>query len=382
MTDVAIAGRVAPGFERVRAAFARNFVEHGDVGAACCVYRHGRPVVDLWGGLADRGDARPWREDTLQLVFSTTKGVTAIVMHLLAERGVVDLDLPIASYWPAFAAHGKGHVPLRWLMSHRAGVAAVDGDHLTLDDVLAWTPVVDAIAAQAPNWEPGTRQGYHARSYGWVTGEVVRRVTGKTLGRVFADEIAAPLGLDFWIGLPEREQPRLATLHPAETSPEVEAFFRGTSLIARVLSGPAGLFGYDDMWNRPAVHAAEMPSSNGIGTARALARLYAATIGEVDGIRLLRPETLAAACRVQSEESDAVIGIPLRFGTGFMLPPALGPSAPASAFGHPGAGGSLAMADAESGVAVAYVMNQMKLGMAGDPRADAIVAATYASLRR
>lgn len=376
-----IAGRVAPGFERVRDAFARNFAEHGDVGAACCVYRHGRPVVDLWGGLADRATSRPWAEDTLQLVFSTTKGVTAIVMSLLAERGVLDLDAPIASYWPEFAANGKGQITVRTLMSHRAGVAAVDGDHLTLDQILAWTPVVDAIAAQVPNWEPGTQQGYHARSYGWVTGEVVRRVTGKTLGRVFADEIAAPLGLDFWIGLPEREEPRVATLHPAESSPEIDAFLNGTSLTARVIRGPAGLFGYDDMWNRRALHAAEMPSSNGIGTARALARLYAATIGEVDGIRLLRPETLAAACRLQSEGPDAVIGVTLRFGTGFMLPPLLGPSSPASAFGHPGAGGSLAMADPESGLAVAYVMNQMKLGMTGDPRADAIVGAAYASIR-
>jgi CubicO group peptidase (beta-lactamase class C family) len=381
VSDVAVAGHVAPGFERVREAFARSFAEHGDVGAACCVYLRGQPVVDLWGGLADRASARPWNEDTLQLVFSATKGVTAICLNVLAERGLVDLDAPVASYWPEFGANGKAHIPLRWVMSHRAGVAAVDGDHLTLDDVLAWDPVVAAIAAQAPNWEPGSKHGYHARSYGWVTGEVVRRVTGKTLGRFFADEIAAPLGLDFFIGLPEREEPRVATLYPAESSAEVEAFFQNSSLLARVITGPARLFGYDDMWNRRALRAAELPSSNGIGTARALARLYAAVIGELDGCRLLRPDTLAGACRPQSEGPDAVLGVPLRFGTGFMLPPGLGPSAPANAFGHPGAGGSLAMADAERGVAIAYVMNQMRLGMLGDPRADGIVGAVYASLR-
>jgi CubicO group peptidase (beta-lactamase class C family) len=383
--SVEIHGTVAPRFARVRDAFADNLGHHGDVGAACAVYQDGRLVVDLWGGLADPGTGRPWAEDTLGLVFSTTKGMTAVCAHRLAERGALDLDAPIARYWPAFAAAGKERITVRAALSHRAGLAAVDGD-LTLDEVLAWDPVVAAIAAQAPNWEPGTRHGYHARSYGWIAGEIARRITGKTLGRIFADEVARPLGLDFWIGLPEVEEPRVARILPAPppADPAMREFLAlamgPTTLLGRVLGGPSQLFAYDDMWNRRALHAAEMPSSNGIGSARAIARMYAAVVGEVDGVRLLRPETLAAACAVQSDGEDVVLRLPTRFGTGFMLPPTLCPFAPSTAFGHPGAGGSLGFGDPAARIGFGYVMNQMKLGMLGDLRAARLAEAVYASL--
>ena len=376
---------VAPRFARVRDAFAENFTRFGDVGAACCVYQHGRPVVDMWAGVADRATGRPWTADTLQIVFSTTKGMAAVCALRLVECGALDLDVPIASYWPEFAAAGKGAIPVRWALCHRAGLAAVEGT-LTLDEVLAWDPVVGAIAAQAPNWEPGTRHGYHARSYGWIVGELVRRVSGKTLGRFFADEVARPLGLDFWIGLPATEEPRVAALLPAPLpdDPAVrELMARAlgpTTLLGRVIGGPSALFAYDEMWNRRALHASEMPSSNGIGTARAVARMYAALAGEVDGIRLLRPETVAAARTVQAEGDDAVLGLPTRFGLGFMLPPVLCPAAAPGAFGHPGAGGSLGFCDPEAGIGFGYVMNQMALGMTGDPRSMRLVAAVYASL--
>jgi CubicO group peptidase (beta-lactamase class C family) len=380
-----IDGFVDKRFERVRTAFAENFAERDEVGAACAIIHRGELVVDLWGGWADRAAERAWQADTRQLVFSATKGVTAAVMLLLSQRGVIDLDAPVARYWPEFGAAGKADIPVRWIMCHRAGVAAVDGD-LTLPEVLAWDPVVRAIAVQAPNWPPGTKHGYHARSYGWVLGEIVRRVTGRTFGQFFAEEVAKPLGLEFWIGLPLTEEARVATLYPPPepSDPAVRELLAqmmapGT-LLARVINGPSNLFGYDDMWNRRELKAAEMPSSNGIGTARALARLYASLIGPIDGVRLLSPQTVAAACVEQSNGEDAVLRLPTRFGTGFMLPPSLSPEAGPSAFGHPGAGGSLALADRDRELAFAYVMNQMGLFAAGDPRATALLRAAYASL--
>lgn len=374
-----IHGTVAPGFEPVREAFARNFTEHGEVGAACCVYLGDKPVVDIHGGLADAATGRPWQADTLQLVFSATKGATAACVLMLVERGAIDLDAPVARYWPEFAANGKSAIPVRWLLSHRAGLAAIEGT-FTLDQALSWDPVVAALAAQAPLWEPGTKHGYHLRSYGWLLGELVRRVDGRTIGRFLEDEIARPLGLDLWIGLPEAQEPRVSTIvPPAPPAPEMQKvmarLFAPDTIAGRAFSGPSNLFHYDDMWNRRALHAAELPSSNAIGTARSLARLYAALVGEVDGVRLLRPETVAAACTSQSEGADAVLYLPTRFGLGFMLPPALCPSAPLTAFGHPGAGGSLALADPARGIGFAYVMNRMSLATAGDPRADGIVAA-------
>jgi CubicO group peptidase (beta-lactamase class C family) len=371
-------------FEPVRAAFARNFAED-EVGAACAIYRDGKLVVDLWAGCADRDSARPWERDTTALVFSSTKGLTAALVHRLAERDALSLDAPVARYWPEFAANGKEKITLRDVLTHRAGLAAVEGD-LTLDEVLAWDPVCEAIAAQAPNWEPGTVHGYHARTFGWILGEVVRRVTGGSFGAFFAKEAAQPLGLDFWIGLPEEMESRVATLYPAPepTDPEqielLEEYMGPGTLLGRVLSGPSDLFSYGPMWNTRALHAAEMPSSNGIGTARSLARFYAALIGEVGGVRLLSEETVAAASASQVQGPDAVIHLPTHFASGFMLEPSLCQAAPGTAFGHPGAGGSLGFADPPRGIAFGYVMNQMQLGVMGDPRAERLVSAMYGSL--
>ncbi len=379
-SSVAVHGLCEPGFETVADAFALNFTEHGDIGAAVCVYHRGRPVVDLWAGYADRGARRPWERDTIQLVFSTTKGVAATCVHLLVERGVLDLDSPVAAYWPEFAAAGKADIPLRWVLSHQAGLAAVTGE-VTLDDILGWDGIIAAIAQQAPVWEPGTAHGYHARSYGWILGEVVRRVTGTSLGRFFAEEIAEPLGLDFFIGLPESELHRVAHLYPPVIEPEtrelMDAFMGPDTLLGQVLAGPSNLFGYDDMWNRPEVLAAEMPSSNGVGTARAVARMYAALLGPVDGIRLLAPETVERAAQVQVEGPDHVIGVPMSFGLGFMTPPPFGP---AGSFGHAGAGGSLGIADPAGEWSLGYVMNQMNLGITGDARSSSLVEAVIASL--
>jgi CubicO group peptidase (beta-lactamase class C family)/predicted alpha/beta-hydrolase family hydrolase len=305
--------------------------------------------------------------------------MTAVCVHLLAQEGCLDLDAPVARYWPEFAACGKEAIPVRWVLSHRAGLAAVDGD-LTLAEVLAWDPVVTAIAAQAPNWEPGTAHGYHVRSFGWILGEVVRRVTGRSLGRFLADELARPLGLELWIGLPAAEQPRCATVIPPADFPSLAALLGPDSLTARAMSGPSGLFAYDEMWNRRDVLAAEMPSSNGVASARALARLYAACIGEVDGVRILSPETVDAARSVQAEGPDRVLLLPSRYGLGFMLPPMLAPACGARSFGHPGAGGCLAFADPDARLAFGYVTTRMKFDLAGDARTRGLVEAVYRAL--
>jgi CubicO group peptidase (beta-lactamase class C family) len=377
-----VSGVVAPGWERVAEAFAANFADHAEVGAACCAYADGRPVVDVWGGVADVPSGRAWAADTLVLVFSCTKGVTATCANLLIERGLLDPDAPVARYWPEFAANGKADIPVRWVLSHQAGLAVVDAD-VSLDEALAWDPVVAALAAQAPNWEPGAAHGYHLRSYGWLVGELIRRVAGRTVGAMVRDEIAAPLGLDLWIGLPEALEPRVATLVPPPVEfRELLADLPDDVLLGRATTGPSGHFAYDEMWNRRALHACELPSSNGIGDARSLARLYAALIGEVDGVRLLRPDTVAAATAPQVRGADRVIGVETAFGLGYMLPPSLHSRCGPDAFGHAGAGGSVAFADPEAGLSFAYVMNDMRFDLRGDPRSEGLVAATYAAADR
>ncbi|MFJ2111449.1 serine hydrolase domain-containing protein [Streptomyces sp. NPDC087850] len=381
-----IDGEVAPGFEPVREAFMANFTQHGDIGAAVCVYWHGRPVVDLWGGVADSETSRPWTRDTLQLVYSATKGAIATAAHMLAERGQLDLDAPVAKYWPEFAANGKADIPVRWLLSHQAGLIALD-QPLPLAQALAWDPMATELAAQRPLWTPGTAHGYHGRTWGWLVGEVIRRVSGRSPGRFVADEIADPLALDFFIGLPESERSRVSrmvyrrpavdlTTVPAESLPEelreqVAAWRDPNSFSNRAfaVTDPAAID-----FDSPMVQAAELPSSNGIGTARALARMYAALIGEVDGVRLIAPETLASATEEQASGKDQVLVFPSRFSTGYMLPTEDNLMTGPNAFGHTGRGGSLAFADPEHGIAFGYAMNHIVSG-SDDVRAAALAEA-------
>lgn len=381
-------GHVDEGFGRVADAFAANFDDHGEVGAAFALYVGGRRAVDVWAGTADPATGAPWQEDTLQLVFSTTKGATAVCALLLAQSGKLDLDAPVAEYWPEFAAEEKHDIPVRWLLSHRAGLPTVDGT-LTRDDLLAWEPVVNALAAQKPYWEPGTTHGYHALTYGWLVGEVVRRVSGRSLGTFFVDEVAAPLGLDFCVGLPVGHRDRVSRLvNPApaepgalESVPEAarkmaEAFLDPSSLSYRALH-----MTHPPMdWNDHDVHAAEIPAANGIGTARSLARMYAATIGDVDGVRLLDGDTVAAASTEQSNGADRVLFVPTRIGLGFFLHSQFKTMTGPRAFGHGGAGGSLAFADPDAGIGFGYVMNQMQSNLAGDPRTLTLIDAVNASL--
>ena len=378
--DGPVEGRIEPGFGAVLDAFRDNFVRHGDVGAACAVYHRGQCVVDLWGGLADADRGRPWTRDTIVITFSVAKGLTATCINRLAEQGLLDIDLPVAHYWPAFGCNGKESITTRMVLSHRAGLAAVDGA-LTLEEVLAWDPVVAAIAAQKPNWEPGSTHGYHARSFGWILGELMRRVTGLSLGSYLEREIARPLGLRFWVGLPEHELVHCARLIPPEGGSDAVASLLGAdSLTNRVMTGPNGLFGYNEMWNRPELLRAELPSSNGVGDARSLARFYAALNGSIDGVQVLGPAQLARACERQSRGPDTVIFKETSFGLGLSLQPMVAPGAGARCFGHPGAGGAVAFADPDAELGFAYVTNTMQFDPRGDARAASLIRAAYDGL--
>lgn len=374
---VPISGAVAPGFEPVAAVFEENFASRGDVGAGCCVYVEGRPVVDLTGGQFSPGSERPYDASTLQLVASATKGALAIAALRLSERGELDLNAPVARYWPEFAAAGKADLPVRHLLSHRAGLPCVDAD-LSSADLCAWTPLAEALAAQAPLWEPGTAHGYHALTYGTLVGEVCARVSGLTPGELIRREIADPLGIEFWVGVPEAVIPRVSPLLSSVRAPDdpPDAFLQTlsdpTSLAFRAFFVAGGML---SSLNDPALWAAQLPAANGISSAAALARMYAACLGEVDGVRLLAPETVRAATVEQSAGIDRVLTYPTRLGLGFQLPFPTRPMAGPGSFGHYGLGGSVGFADIAHGMAFGYVVNQMRAGGQVDPRSTALVAA-------
>ncbi len=391
-----VQGWTAPGWDGVREAFAANFAAGREIGAAFSAYHRGEKVADLWGGVADRSTGRAWDEDTIVLVFSTTKGLTAMCAHHLADSGVLDIEAPVATYWPEFAAAGKRDVTVAQLLSHQAGLYDVDAE-LTLTDALAWKPVVDALASQAPHWAPGTQHGYHAVTYGWLVGEVVRRVSGRSLGAYFADEIAAPLGADAWIGLPESEEPRVALLvsmqevmteqttaaggDPEQMRALIEQFMGPGTVLGRALAAPNGAFAEHDVWNTRAVRAAEIPAANGVADARSIARLYAATIGEVDGVRVVSSEQLERAITQRTTGPNTVlVGMDIQFGLGFMVRSSLMTLGGPRSFGHFGAGGSVGWADPDAELAMGYVMNKMDMGLAGDPRSSTLVDACYAAL--
>ncbi|MBI2704391.1 MAG: beta-lactamase family protein [Actinobacteria bacterium] len=388
-----IQGWAADGFEGVRAAFEKNFAEGKEVGAAFSAYHKGEKVADLWGGVRDEDAGTPWEQDSLIPVFSTTKGATAICANQLAQEGKLDMAAPVATYWPEFAAKGKQNIPVSYLLSHQAGLAWVDGT-MTPEEALSWDPVILALEQQAPVWEPGTQHGYHATTYGWLVGEVVKRISGQSLGTYFREHVADPLGLDFWIGLPESEEPRVGKLLPMIPAGAADAMSDGDSEnplaemmqaflgpdtpLGRALFAPGGALTDQDIWNSRAMHAAEVPAANGITDARSLARMYAATIGEVDGVRVLSAEQLKAATTQQTSGPNFVLlGMDIQFGLGFMVYSSLLPLGGKRSFGHFGAGGSVGWADPDADLAVGYVMNRMDIGLAGDLRSFNLINACY-----
>ncbi|MFJ8732454.1 serine hydrolase domain-containing protein [Streptomyces bauhiniae] len=381
-------GTVAEGFEPVAEAFAANFARLGERGAAVAVYRDGHRVIDLWAGTRDVDGSAPWEPGTAQIVRSATKGVAAAALLLLHQRGLLDLDAPVGAYWPEFKAAGKERALVRDLLAHRAGVPVLDRP-LTPTEAADPDLGAAAVAAQAPVWEPGTDHGYHAQTYSWLTGELVRRVTGRPVGEFIAAEIAGPAGADVWLGLPSSEQARVGRVGPV-TAPETtgalkvrpkravaDAYADPSSLTRRAFAAITPL--PDE--NAPGYRSAALPASNGIATADGLARVYASLIGEVDGgTRLFTPETMELARAEASAGPDRVLVVGTRFGLGFMLHGPASPLLSPTAFGHPGRGGALAFADPESGIAFGYVTNGFQGGVTADPRAQALVRAVRSAL--
>ena len=385
-----IQGHCDEKFRRVRDEFAESFATRGEIGAAVSVIAGGKTVVDLWGGRAHPDEPKPWTRDTLVMVFSSTKGATALCAHVLASRGLLDLDAPVARYWPEFAAGGKSELPVRMLLNHQAGLPAI-GPKMSESSMFDWQATTDALARQEPWWVPGSAHGYHPITYGFLVGEVVRRVSGRSLGRFFREEVAAPLGLDFWIGLPESEESRVARLRPAplptQSNPFFDALVDRSTVTNRAFLNPPTLMKPPGIFSREA-RAAEIPAANGMATARSLAGMYAplACGGKLGGIELVDRDTLGRMSRVESEGEDVVLRLPTRFASGFMKTmdnrptdsARLGPND--AAFGHVGAGGSIGMADPEAGIAIGYTMNAMGLGVLLNERGQALIDAVYESL--
>ncbi|WP_410669371.1 serine hydrolase domain-containing protein [Amycolatopsis sp. cmx-4-68] len=374
-------GECAPGFEPVREAFERNFRERGELGAAFTAIRHGEVVVDLRGGWTGPDRARPWQADTLANVWSTTKGMTAICAHKLVDAGELDVDAPVAKYWPEFAAAGKGEIPVRWLLTHRSGVPGIGLDRpVAVEELYDWDLMTSLLAAQEPLYEPGSAGGYHALVYGWLVGEVVRRIAGQGVREFFAEQVAGPLGADFSIGLASAaDLDRCATLVDPVVSEETAtalaaAFAQAGPVALAALTNPR-LEGHHA--NEPAFRQAVMPALNGHGTARAIATIYGAL---ADGT-LLSPATLARARESQGKEVDAVLGLPNEWALGFYLgSDARGFGPNPAAFGHDGLGGSTGGADPENGIAFGYTLNQLGPLIRDDPRKMALVNALYESL--
>jgi len=377
-------GYAAPGWGGVLDAFAENFARHGESGAAVCVYHDGRPVVDLAAGTADPAIGRAYTRDTLQPIMSVSKGIVAIAVNMLADRQVIDLDLPVACYWPEFAQAGKQDIPVRWLLTHQAGLAAIDRQ-LSLAELLSWTPVIKALEEQQPNWPPGTAHGYHSMTYGFLLGELIRRTTGQLPGEWIAGNVSGPLAADCYIGLSGRPNRAVAPVLPFP--PAAEGHVTTMRLEAGSLPYRAALgFTHPPLSplavNDPAIQAAQLPAANGIGNARGLARIFAAVIGEVDGLRLLSPRGMEDARREQVRGPDlAAIGMTeSALGLGFNLPTAARPLGGPGSFGSVGLGGCRAWALPEAALAFAYLPSQL-LDVNPDPRELALTAATLAAIR-
>jgi CubicO group peptidase (beta-lactamase class C family) len=381
---------IAPVFRPVLEEFERNFTDRGDLGASFAAVGRDRTLLDIWGGTADVDEGRHWDQHTLQLIFSGTKGLVATCMLILIDRFEITLDSPVRRYWPEFAGQGKENVLIRHVMAHQAGLPSlatrVEDNAIANDRRMA-----ESLASQRPLVAPGEDIAYHALTFGWLCGELVRRVDGRTIGQFFADEVAAPLSLEIWIGLPAEFENRVATLYrrretsqrstPSELAePSCEPGWTSQD--------PPVLMGDPSIWNTRLFHASEIPAVNGIASARSLARLYAclANDGELEGVRLLSPATVREARQCLARGQDLSSGLRVAFGIGFELQTErriLGP--PPCAFGHSGAGGSVHGAWPRLGVGFSYAMNQMRSDIdtpQGDKRSQRLLRALFEALTR
>ncbi len=366
-------------FSAVYERFLQNFTEKGDIGASVALSVEGEIVVDLWGGHRDKAATQPWEEDTIVNVYSSTKTMAALCMLLLADRGQVDLYAPVADYWPEFAQNGKEAVQVRHFLSHSAGLSGMD-EPMQGEDFYDWDKVVAALARQAPWWQPGSASGYHALTQGHLIGEVVRRVSGRSLGQFFAEEIAGPLQADFHIGTGEQHFERIAELQPPQAEEPVATDSDPDSISARTFANPA-------ISARAAATAgwrkAEIPAANGHGNARAIVRAQTAVAngGSAFGVDLLSAEGAARVFAEQTNGKDLVLGVPLRFGMGYGLTSDLMPMGPNEHIGYWGGwGGSTVVIDQDARLCCSYVMNKMFAGLLGDTRGFALLQAAYGSL--
>jgi CubicO group peptidase (beta-lactamase class C family) len=379
-----LGGTCSARFDPLRELFAAKLESGEDLGASLAVNIDGEMVVDLWGGWADEARTVPWAENTITCVFSTTKTMTSLAALVLVDRGELDLDANVATYWPEFAARGKAEIKVRQLLSHTSGVSGWD-QPVTIEDVYDWDKSTAMLAAQAPWWEPGTASGYHAFTYGHLIGEVIRRITGQRLGEFFAAQIAGPLGADFHIGLPPSEFHRVANLVPWPPQPTYLAYLDPNGPAFKTFTGPDLDKNIErsctECWRR-----ADIGAGNGHGNARSIARIHSAVAcdGEVAGVRLLSPKTIDRIFEVQSDGIDLVLCMRLKIGVGYGLPwPEVLPFVPEGrvCFGT-GAGGSLVLADADRRLTVAYVMNKMAPSPIVTPIAAALVERVYGIVNR
>jgi CubicO group peptidase (beta-lactamase class C family) len=374
--------------ERLEPLFSENFERFGELGAAVSIWQDGKPVVDLDGGFCDARHEKPWKPDTLVLVWSATKGIgTACVLHVLQEHGI-NIDRRVAEFWPEFAQAGKERVTLAQLLSHQAGLCALDARV----DILDYGAVIRALEVQKPLWPPGTTHGYHARTFGFLLDELVRRIAGKPLSEYWREVFAQPLSLDLWIGLPEKENPRVATVYAAKSGrpPEPKQFYLDLvtpgTLTRKTFSSPYGLKSVSEM-NNPAIRAQPIVSFGGIGSASALAKFYfmLANGGKLDGHTFFSEETITWMTTTLADGMDRVFQIPTAFSAGFMKDPRnagrkLFGRSPI-AFGHPGAGGSHGFADPENRISFAYVMNQMEQSLLPNEKSLRLVDAIYRAFK-
>ncbi len=364
-------------FAAARTAFEDNFASGADVGASFCATLEGETVVDLWGGWADEAKTRPWEADTIVNVYSTTKTMAALTALLIADRGELDFDAPVAKYWPQFAANGKAGIKVSHLMSHSAGLSGWK-EPITKQDLYDWDKVTSLLAAQAPLWPPGTQSGYHAITQGYLVGEVIRRITGKSLGTVFRQEIAEPLGADFWIGLPASEDRRVADLIPPPPGGAI-GDMEQDELQAITFNNP----GVDVAETRTrAWRGAEIPAAGGTGNARSIAEIHAilANGGVAKGKRFMSEAGCRKALELQIEGVDLILGGSIRFGLGFGLPGEMIKLPNPNTIFWGGYGGSLIVIDMDARTTFAYAMNKMGSGTLGDMRAFSIIMAMWQAL--
>jgi CubicO group peptidase (beta-lactamase class C family) len=377
MADGSVQGFAHDRFAPVREVFESHFTSGADVGASFCTTQEGETVVDLWGGFADPAKTRPWMKDTIVNVYSTTKTMTALTALMLADRGLIDFNAPVAKYWPEFAANGKANIKVSHLMSHSAGLSGWK-EKITKNDLYDWEKATSLLAAQAPYWEPGTAPGYHAMTQGYLVGEVIRRVTGKSIGTVFRQEIAEPLGADFWIGLPASEDSRVAELIPPPPADAVENNV-GNELVANMATNP----GIDVSETKTrAWRAAEIPAAGGTGNARSVAEIHVilANGGVAKGKRFMSEAGCRKALELQVEGTDMIMNVPARFGLGFGLAGGMVPLPNPSSMFWGGYGGSIAIIDMDARTTMSYVMNRMLGTTTGDTRAFGLAMAMWSAL--